>query len=155
MCLYLFTVGSWNHCQGAHGQKGNPQQCDPGPCVPPCVFCAGHCSDYLSPVTVNCGLKASGNLNSEYHQIGVHNRASILQQENDFNDLTLPLLFVAKAVPLELSCGDCQKRLLETVGKVIRVIEEQASPGMSSAVKTGSDILNIIGTGTTQATAFW
>ncbi|TNN04183.1 hypothetical protein fugu_001212 [Takifugu bimaculatus] len=110
-----------------------------------------HCPDQppqpddLSPVTVNCGLKASGSLNSEYYQIGVHNRASILQQENDFKDLTLPLLCVAKAVPSELSCGDCQKRLLETVGKVIHVIEEQASHGMSSAVKTGSDILNIIG----------
>lgn len=70
------------------------------------------------------------------------------------NDLTLPLLWFAKAVPSELSCGNCQKRLLETVGKVIHVIEEQASPGMSSAVKTGSDILNIIGTGRPQSTAF-
>ncbi|TWW81623.1 Polycystin-1 [Takifugu flavidus] len=61
----------------------------------------------------------------------------------DIDQMTSALL-QSTAVPSELSCGDCQKRLLETVGKVIHVIEEQASHGMSSAVKTGSDILNII-----------
>lgn len=50
-------------------------------------------------------------------------------------------------MPSELACEDCQKRVLETVGKVIRILEEQASPGVLPAAKTGSNILNIIGTG--------
>ncbi|CAF92443.1 unnamed protein product [Tetraodon nigroviridis] len=42
-----------------------------------------------------------------------------------------------QAVPSELTCEDCQKKVLETAGKLIHVLEEQASPGVLSAVKTG------------------
>ncbi|XP_058477572.1 polycystin-1 isoform X2 [Solea solea] len=49
------------------------------------------------------------------------------------------------AVPHELVCWDCQKKVLESVGKMIHVLEEQMSPGVSIALETGRNILNIIG----------
>ena len=50
-----------------------------------------------------------------------------------------------KAVPSELVCEKCQEKVLEAVGKMIHVMEEQMSPGVLSAVETGRNILNIIG----------
>ncbi|XP_070708244.1 polycystin-1 [Pempheris klunzingeri] len=49
------------------------------------------------------------------------------------------------AVPSELACDNCPEKLLEAVGKMIRVMEEQMSPGVLSAFETGKNILNIIG----------
>ncbi|XP_034415177.1 polycystin-1 [Cyclopterus lumpus] len=49
------------------------------------------------------------------------------------------------AVPSELVCEKCQQKVLEAVGKMIHVMEEQMSPGVLSALETGRDILNIIG----------
>ncbi|TKS90159.1 Polycystin-1 [Collichthys lucidus] len=49
------------------------------------------------------------------------------------------------AVPSELVCENCQQRVLEAVGKMIHVMEEQMSPGVQAAVETGRNILNIIG----------
>ncbi|XP_037611724.1 polycystin-1 [Sebastes umbrosus] len=49
------------------------------------------------------------------------------------------------AVPSELVCEKCQEEVLEAVGKMIHVLEEQMSPGVLSAVETGRNILNIIG----------
>ncbi|KAK9530722.1 hypothetical protein VZT92_012210 [Zoarces viviparus] len=49
------------------------------------------------------------------------------------------------AVPSELVCEKCQQKVLEAVGKMIHVMEEQMSPGVWSALETGRNILNIIG----------
>ncbi|KAG8008965.1 Polycystin-1, partial [Nibea albiflora] len=49
------------------------------------------------------------------------------------------------AVPSELVCEKCQEKVLETVGRMIHVMEEQMSPGVQAAVETGRNILNIIG----------
>ncbi|XP_068439233.1 polycystin-1 [Clinocottus analis] len=49
------------------------------------------------------------------------------------------------AVPSELVCEKCQQKVLEAVGKMIHVMEEQMHPGVLSALETGRDILNIIG----------
>ncbi|XP_049915502.1 polycystin-1 isoform X2 [Epinephelus moara] len=49
------------------------------------------------------------------------------------------------AVPSELLCEKCQEKVLEAVGKMIHVMEEQMSPGVLSVVETGQNILNIIG----------
>lgn len=59
----------------------------------------------------------------------------------------LNFLCFPKAVPSELVCESCQKKVLEAVGKMIRVLEEQMNPGVLSAVETGRNILNIIGAG--------
>ena len=52
-----------------------------------------------------------------------------------------------KAVPSEFVCERCQEKVLEAVGKMIHVMEEQMGPGVLSAVETGRKILKIIGTG--------
>ncbi|XP_039991901.1 polycystin-1 [Xiphias gladius] len=49
------------------------------------------------------------------------------------------------AVPSELVCIGCQEKVLEAVGKMIHVMEEQMSPGVLSALETGRNILNVIG----------
>ncbi|XP_027144915.1 polycystin-1 [Larimichthys crocea] len=49
------------------------------------------------------------------------------------------------AVPSELVSENCQEKVLEAVGKMIHVMEEQMSPGVQAAVETGRNILNIIG----------
>ncbi|XP_068614855.1 polycystin-1-like [Brachionichthys hirsutus] len=54
-------------------------------------------------------------------------------------------LLQSTAVPRELLCEHCQDKVLETVGKMIHVMEEQLSPGALLAVETGRNILNIIG----------
>ncbi|KAI9529372.1 hypothetical protein NQZ68_011077 [Dissostichus eleginoides] len=54
-------------------------------------------------------------------------------------------LSLSTAVPSELVCEKCQEKVLEAVGKMIHVMEEQMSPGVLSAVETGRNILNIIG----------
>lgn len=50
-----------------------------------------------------------------------------------------------EAVPGELVCENCQENVLETVGKMIHVMEEQRRPGVLLAVETGRNILLIIG----------
>ncbi|KAI4797837.1 hypothetical protein KUCAC02_024818 [Chaenocephalus aceratus] len=52
-------------------------------------------------------------------------------------------LSLSTAVPSELVCEKCQEKVLEAVGKMIHVMEEQMSPGVLSAVETGRNILNI------------
>ncbi|KAA8581072.1 hypothetical protein FQN60_002653 [Etheostoma spectabile] len=54
-------------------------------------------------------------------------------------------LSLATAVPSELVCEKCQQKVLEAVGKMIHVMEEQMSLGVLSAVETGKNILNILG----------
>uniref|UniRef100_A0A671Y792 Polycystic kidney disease 1b n=1 Tax=Sparus aurata TaxID=8175 RepID=A0A671Y792_SPAAU len=54
-------------------------------------------------------------------------------------------LSLSTAVPSELVCENCQEKVLEAVGKMIHLMEEQMSPGVVSAVETGRNILNIIG----------
>ncbi|KAF1374215.1 hypothetical protein PFLUV_G00247310 [Perca fluviatilis] len=54
-------------------------------------------------------------------------------------------LSLSTAVPRELVCEKCQEKVLEAVGKMIHVMEEQMSLGVLSAVETGKNILNIIG----------
>ncbi|XP_054455423.1 polycystin-1 [Anoplopoma fimbria] len=51
----------------------------------------------------------------------------------------------ATAVPSELLCEKCHQKVLEAVGKMIHVMEEHMSPGVWSALETGRNILNIIG----------
>ncbi|XP_069373627.1 polycystin-1 isoform X2 [Paralichthys olivaceus] len=51
----------------------------------------------------------------------------------------------ASAVPDELVCEGCQEKVLEAVGKMILVMEEQMSPGVSSALETGRNILHVLG----------
>lgn len=55
------------------------------------------------------------------------------------------LFFFFEAVPSELVCGTCQEKVIEAVGKMIRVMEEEKGPGILSAVETGKSILAIIG----------
>lgn len=50
-----------------------------------------------------------------------------------------------EAVPSELVCGTCQEKVIEAVGKMIHVMEEENGPGILSAVETGKSILAIIG----------
>lgn len=49
-----------------------------------------------------------------------------------------------QAVPSEF-CS--QKKVLETVGKMIHVIEKETDPAVLSAADTGRNILNVIGAG--------
>ncbi|KAM4623628.1 polycystin-1 [Polymixia lowei] len=53
------------------------------------------------------------------------------------------------AVASEVVCEGCQEKVLEAVGKMIHVMEEQTSSGVgvASAVDTGRNILNVIGAG--------
>lgn len=67
---------------------------------------------------------------------------SAIYSEKLFINLNFSL---PEAVPSELVCGNCQKRVLEAVGKMIHVMEEQLGPGVLSAAETGMNILNIIG----------
>lgn len=53
--------------------------------------------------------------------------------------------FLSEAVPAESACGNCQKQVLEAVGKMVHVMEHQTVPGVVSAIGTGRNILNIIG----------
>ncbi|XP_026207627.1 polycystin-1-like [Anabas testudineus] len=49
------------------------------------------------------------------------------------------------AVPSELVCENCQKQILKAVGKMIHLMEEQMIPHALSAVHTGRNIFNILG----------
>ncbi|XP_047466063.1 polycystin-1 [Mugil cephalus] len=49
------------------------------------------------------------------------------------------------AVPSELVCESCWEKVLESVRKMIHVIEEQTSPAVLPAVHTGRNILDVIG----------
>ncbi|XP_062299163.1 polycystin-1 [Scomber scombrus] len=49
------------------------------------------------------------------------------------------------AVPSALVCDGCQEKVLEAVGKMIHVMEEQMSLGVFSSFDTGKNILNVIG----------
>ncbi|KAL6094663.1 uncharacterized protein ACO6RY_16023 [Pungitius sinensis] len=49
------------------------------------------------------------------------------------------------AVPSELICEKSQRKVLEAVGKMIHVMEEQKSPGVFSALEAGRNILSVIG----------
>ncbi|XP_056152724.1 polycystin-1 [Lampris incognitus] len=49
------------------------------------------------------------------------------------------------AVPDEVVCEGCQERVVEAVGKMIHVMEEQTSAGIVPAADTGRNILNVIG----------
>ncbi|KAM6951025.1 polycystin-1 [Aplochiton taeniatus] len=49
------------------------------------------------------------------------------------------------AVPGELVCEGCQETILEAVGKMIHVLEEQTGLGDSRGVDTGRNILQVIG----------
>ncbi|XP_040924301.1 polycystin-1 [Betta splendens] len=48
-------------------------------------------------------------------------------------------------VPAELVCENCHKQLLRAVGEMIGLMEDQLIPGASAAVRTGGNILNILG----------
>lgn len=52
-----------------------------------------------------------------------------------------------QAVPSELVRETSQKNVLETVGKMIHVIEKEMDPAVLSAADTGRNILNVIGAG--------
>ncbi|XP_029311858.1 polycystin-1 [Cottoperca gobio] len=54
-------------------------------------------------------------------------------------------LSLSTAVPSELISEKCQEKVLEAVGKMIHVMDEQMSSGVLSAVEAGRNILNIIG----------
>uniref|UniRef100_A0AAQ4PFT7 Polycystic kidney disease 1b n=2 Tax=Gasterosteus aculeatus aculeatus TaxID=481459 RepID=A0AAQ4PFT7_GASAC len=49
------------------------------------------------------------------------------------------------AVPSELISEKSHQKVMESVGKMIHVMEEQMSPGVFSALETGRNILNVIG----------
>ncbi|XP_034426558.1 polycystin-1 [Hippoglossus hippoglossus] len=51
----------------------------------------------------------------------------------------------ATAVPDELVCEGCQEKVLEAVGRMILVMEEQMSPGVLAALETGRNILHVLG----------
>lgn len=52
-----------------------------------------------------------------------------------------------QAVPSELVRETSQKKVLETVGKIIHVIEKETDSAVLSAADTGRNILNVIGDG--------
>lgn len=52
-----------------------------------------------------------------------------------------------QAVPSELVRETSQKKVLETVGKMIHVIAKETDPAVLSAANTGRNILNVIGAG--------
>lgn len=56
-----------------------------------------------------------------------------------------PRVCLPQAVPAELLCESCQRKVLEAVGKMIHVLEEQMSPGVSSAVEAARNLFSIIG----------
>ncbi|XP_075313535.1 polycystin-1 [Odontesthes bonariensis] len=60
-------------------------------------------------------------------------------------DQLISALMLSVADPSELLRESCQKGVLEVVGKMILVIEQQKSPAEWSAVDTGRNILNVIG----------
>ncbi|KAK6301837.1 hypothetical protein J4Q44_G00278900 [Coregonus suidteri] len=49
------------------------------------------------------------------------------------------------AVPSEVVCEGCQENVLESVGRMIRVMEEQTGLGDDTAIDTGRNILHVIG----------
>ncbi|CAB1455219.1 unnamed protein product [Pleuronectes platessa] len=51
----------------------------------------------------------------------------------------------ATVIPDELVCEGCQEKVLEAVGRMILVMEEQMSPGVLSALETGRNILHVLG----------
>lgn len=81
-------------------------------------------------------------LNVEGHQL------LLIFQSYTFQTVKNIFIFCfPEAVPSELVCENCQEKVLEAVGKMIHVMEEQMSPGVQAAVETGRNILNIIGAG--------
>lgn len=60
-----------------------------------------------------------------------------------------------KAVPGEVVCEGCQEKVLEAVGRMIQVMDEQTVPGDTTAVDTGRNILHVIGTDQSQALIEW
>lgn len=50
-----------------------------------------------------------------------------------------------EAVPSEVDCGKSQEKVMEAVGKMIHVMEEETGPGIVSTVETGKSVLAIIG----------
>lgn len=44
-----------------------------------------------------------------------------------------------------MGCRECHTKILDAVKKMIRVMEDQMSPGVVSAPETGGNILNILG----------
>ncbi|XP_036811615.1 polycystin-1 isoform X2 [Oncorhynchus mykiss] len=49
------------------------------------------------------------------------------------------------AVPSEVACEGCQENVLDSVGRMIRVMEEQTRLGDDTAIETGRNILHVIG----------
>uniref|UniRef100_A0A3P8TXN5 Polycystic kidney disease 1b n=1 Tax=Amphiprion percula TaxID=161767 RepID=A0A3P8TXN5_AMPPE len=62
----------------------------------------------------------------------------------DVDQISSALSQSTQAVPSELICERCHEKVLEAVGKMIHVIEEQMSPAVLPAVDTGRNILNVI-----------
>nr|XP_057917818.1 polycystin-1 [Doryrhamphus excisus] len=60
---------------------------------------------------------------------------------------------VPQAVPAELVCNRCQEKVLEAVGKMIRMMEEHKSHDVLSVLDTGRNILSIIGSSLTAINA--
>ncbi|KAM9837407.1 polycystin-1 [Aulostomus maculatus] len=54
-------------------------------------------------------------------------------------------LLQSTAVPGELVCDGCREKVLEAVGKMIHVMEEQMIPGVLTTLDTGRNILTVIG----------
>lgn len=60
--------------------------------------------------------------------------------------LNAPVCCLLQAVPSEVVCEGCQENVLESVGRMIRVMEEQTGLEDDAAIDTGRNILHVIGT---------
>uniref|UniRef100_A0A8C8HLX8 Polycystin-1 n=1 Tax=Oncorhynchus tshawytscha TaxID=74940 RepID=A0A8C8HLX8_ONCTS len=60
--------------------------------------------------------------------------------------LNAPVCCLLQAVPSEVVCEGCQENVLDSVGRMIRVMEEQTGLGDDAAIDTGRNILHVIGT---------
>ncbi|KAG7226594.1 hypothetical protein INR49_003751, partial [Caranx melampygus] len=79
------------------------------------------------------------------YSIALTSQLNQMQSEATVGDLMDRREIRGNAVPSELVCTDCQEKVLEAVGRMIRVMEKQMRPGVLSTLETGQNILKVIG----------
>nr|XP_046233896.1 polycystin-1 [Scatophagus argus] len=116
-------------------QRGNPQEI-----IPYSIALTSHLNQMES------GRTAMGHMDRKEIRKNVTQVLASLPVSSLLDvDQISSALSLCTAVPSELVCENCHEKVLEVVGKMIHVLEEQMSPGVLSAVETGRNILNIIG----------
>ncbi|XP_067432834.1 polycystin-1 [Thunnus thynnus] len=110
-------------------QHGNPQEIIP----------------YSIALTSQLNQMESGQSVRELRQNVTQTLASLPISSLQDVDQISSALAQSTAVPSELVCDGCQEKILEAVGKMIHVMDEQMSLGVLSAFDMGKNILNVIG----------